>query len=60
MAQAATVASPCTGVCTVDRRENLCIGCLRTVDEIAHWRASDDDQRRHILALVAERKADQS
>lgn len=33
--------SPCTGVCRLDSR-GLCMGCLRTGDEIARWSMMDD------------------
>ena len=29
--------SPCVGTCTIDEINNLCLGCNRTVDEIALW-----------------------
>ncbi len=32
-----TVASPCMSVCQMDDDSGLCIGCLRTLDEIAQW-----------------------
>ncbi|ANQ83484.1 hypothetical protein dqs_0407 [Azoarcus olearius] len=49
--------SPCINVCRMDAATGWCEGCLRTLDEIARWgRASDDDKRR-ILAAVAERRA---
>lgn len=51
------VASPCILVCTMDRRTGLCLGCHRTLDEIARWGRTDDADRRAILAAVAERSA---
>jgi len=46
--------SPCTGVCRLDTR-GLCMGCLRTGDEIARWtRMSDAEKIRlmdHVLPL---------
>jgi predicted Fe-S protein YdhL (DUF1289 family) len=53
----AEVASPCTGVCRIDPRTDWCAGCLRTLGEIATWRASDDDAKRAVLARLAERRA---
>ena len=35
----------------------LCEGCLRTIDEIAHWSTMDDAQKRVVLAAVAQRRA---
>ena len=39
------VASPCTKVCTMDPASGLCIGCLRTLEEIACWGAMADEER---------------
>jgi predicted Fe-S protein YdhL (DUF1289 family) len=44
-----TVASPCTQVCQIDARSGYCRGCLRTLDEIAAWGASDDGWKRALL-----------
>jgi predicted Fe-S protein YdhL (DUF1289 family) len=40
--------SPCTGVCRLDGR-GLCIGCLRTGDEIARWSGLKDAERLRIM-----------
>ncbi len=50
-----TILSPCILVCTMDK--GLCLGCHRTLDEIAGWSAASDDEKRAILARVAERAA---
>ncbi len=42
------VPSPCISVCRIDARTGLCIGCVRTLDEIAAWSVLDDDQRRAV------------
>lgn len=52
------VESPCTLVCTIDRRSGLCLGCRRTLDEIARWGGATDDERRAILLRVGERAKD--
>lgn len=49
------VRSPCVSVCALDERD-ICIGCHRTGDEITQWTQLTDDQRRVVLALVAERE----
>ena len=51
----ALVASPCVGVCTVDRIRNICIGCLRTLPEIGAWRNMTLDQKRATVAQCEER-----
>ena len=40
-APARRVLSPCIGICTLDSRSGYCVGCKRTVDEIARWMTLD-------------------
>jgi predicted Fe-S protein YdhL (DUF1289 family) len=47
--------SPCTGVCRLDVR-GLCIGCLRTGDEIARWSTMDDAQKLWIMDELLPRR----
>ena len=54
---ASPVASPCISVCKMDDSTGLCIGCLRTLDEIAAWSVLDDDARRRVLASIDARRA---
>ena len=54
---AAPVASPCISVCRMDDATGLCVGCLRTLDEIAVWGLLDDDTRRDVLQAISERRA---
>ncbi|MDK9715101.1 MAG: DUF1289 domain-containing protein [Sulfuritalea sp.] len=49
------VVSPCINVCKMEA--GFCIGCHRTLDEIAGWAAAGDDEKRLILAAVAQRRA---
>ncbi len=50
----AAVESPCINICKMEA--GLCIGCLRTLDEIARWANVDDDGKRLILAAVTQRR----
>ncbi|HEX6635882.1 MAG TPA: DUF1289 domain-containing protein [Usitatibacter sp.] len=50
------VPSPCNKVCTVDPATGLCIGCLRTLDEIAAWGGMTNAERRAVLEALAERR----
>ncbi len=52
----APVASPCISVCRMDDATGLCIGCLRTLDEIAAWGTLDDDARREVWVAIARRR----
>jgi predicted Fe-S protein YdhL (DUF1289 family) len=49
--------SPCLGICIMDPRTRQCRGCLRTVEEIAHWYEATADEKRALLAVLAERRA---
>jgi len=49
-------ASPCINVCRMDPHSGLCIGCLRTIEEIAGWAAFDNATRLTVLERVAERR----
>jgi uncharacterized protein len=52
------VPSPCIGVCTLDPAERICIGCLRTADEIARWPyATPAEQVQIVLQLRVRRHA---
>lgn len=49
--------SPCVEICRMDAARQLCIGCLRTLDEIGGWSGFSDERKRQVLAAVAERRA---
>ena len=50
-----TVPSPCINVCRIDAASGVCVGCLRTIDEIAAWSTFDDAQRRDVWTRIAAR-----
>ena len=54
-AAAGPVASPCILVCVMDLGTGWCLGCHRTLDEIAGWRDASEAERRAILARAAAR-----
>ena len=54
----ARVPSPCISVCRIDAASGLCVGCLRTLDEIAAWGALGDDARRRVWQAIALRRAE--
>jgi len=57
VAPAGEVASPCISVCVMDAASGFCIGCWRTLDEIAAWSVLDADAKRAVLAAICERRA---
>ncbi len=46
-------ASPCTGVCQLDGRTQTCIGCGRTIAEIAAWATLTESERRAIVERLS-------
>jgi predicted Fe-S protein YdhL (DUF1289 family) len=50
------VPSPCVSVCVLDANGVLCLGCFRTLDEIAAWGLLDADAKRRVLAALPERR----
>ena len=47
--------TPCVKTCTFDPGSGLCLGCGRTLDEIANWANLGDAERRRIMAQLGER-----
>lgn len=45
------VLSPCIGVCTMDG-DGYCMGCLRTLDEIAQWSSWSNERRLRLMDEV--------
>ena len=54
------IASPCVGVCTVDRVRSICIGCLRTLKEIGAWRTMTLEEKRGVVAACEDRAKSQA
>ena len=49
--------SPCISVCRMDETSGLCVGCLRSLDEIAAWSSLAPPARRGIWQTIGERAA---
>ena len=56
----AEVASPCIGLCKMDSAGVLCLGCQRTLPEIAQWGFAPPQRKRDILKAIAARNAAQA
>jgi len=56
-ASATPVKSPCTSVCKMDERTGWCLGCMRTIDEIASWSVLDEAAKRRIGESLVLRRA---
>lgn len=51
------IASPCVKTCALDPVTGQCIGCYRTMDEIADWLEYSSEEKLAVLERVAQRKA---
>jgi predicted Fe-S protein YdhL (DUF1289 family) len=51
--------SPCTRRCTLDR-DGFCIGCHRSIDEIARWSSMSVAERQRVLEAVEQRRRTQA
>ena len=49
--------SPCTKVCVMDADDRYCMGCKRTLGEIARWGEMGDAERAAITAQLAGRRS---
>jgi predicted Fe-S protein YdhL (DUF1289 family) len=48
------VTSPCTGICTLSAKD-ICLGCGRTLDEIAEWLGASEARKSAIAEAAAQR-----
>lgn len=51
------IATPCVKVCVVDAASSQCLGCRRTLAEIAGWSRLTDEARAAIMAALPGREA---
>ncbi len=47
------ITSPCVNVCRM--QGSLCVGCYRTLDEIAGWSQMGDAEKQRVLCAAAQR-----
>jgi predicted Fe-S protein YdhL (DUF1289 family) len=46
----AEIDSPCIKICVIHPEERLCVGCYRSIEEIATWSRLAPEARRTIMA----------
>ena len=51
------IETPCKRICAVHRTLRLCVGCGRTLDEIARWIDTTPVERRAVMAELPARLA---
>jgi uncharacterized protein len=54
----AIVESPCMGLCVMDEATGWCLGCARTIDEIARWGSTDQTDRDTVTGALPARLAE--
>lgn len=51
------ISTPCIKTCAVSGQTGLCVGCGRTLKEIAGWSGMDEEARKAIMAELPSRLA---
>ena len=51
-----SAATPCVQVCVVDGDSGLCLGCFRTLGEIAAWGGLPEETRAALMAELPSRR----
>jgi predicted Fe-S protein YdhL (DUF1289 family) len=51
------VPSPCTSICRIDGATGWCLGCARTLPEIAAWAGLDEPGKRQVWAMLPDRRS---
>ena len=47
--------SPCVKLCVIHPEARLCVGCLRSIDEITIWSRLSPEARRAVMAELPSR-----
>jgi len=53
----APIKSPCIQVCAIDGESGLCLGCYRTLPEVAGWQRLTVGARDQIMAELPARRS---
>jgi predicted Fe-S protein YdhL (DUF1289 family) len=56
MNQPSRPASPCINLCRMDDHDQFCLGCRRTLDEIADWSILTDSEKELIWQTLELRR----
>lgn len=52
----AEIESPCVKLCTIHPETRLCLGCARSIDEIAAWGRMSAEERRAVMVELPGRE----
>jgi predicted Fe-S protein YdhL (DUF1289 family) len=50
-----SIETPCIAVCMIDPKTSLCLGCGRTLPEIARWHRIESAERLAVMAQLSAR-----
>lgn len=50
------IQSPCINICVMDKQQDLCVGCYRSLAEIAGWGGMTPAERQAIMAQLPGRR----
>jgi uncharacterized protein len=53
------IVSPCVKVCVMDAADRYCLGCRRTLGEIARWGQMTDAERAAVMAQLPARRPEE-
>lgn len=53
----APIKTPCIQVCVVDGESGFCLGCYRTLQEVAGWARLSEDERARLMAELPARRS---
>ena len=53
-----SIVSPCVGVCQINVQTKFCLGCWRTLREVAQWSRLSDEQRKAVLDELKKRQSE--
>ncbi len=51
------IETPCVRICMVEGRSGLCLGCFRTLAEIARWTGYTEAERAEIMQSLPGRRS---
>lgn len=57
MTNETSIATPCIKVCVVDGESGLCLGCYRTLNEVASWASLTHAARAELMAALPHRRS---
>ena len=49
--------SPCVSICKMDPKDEFCLGCFRTLSEIALWPSMGQEDQMMLLEALGDRRA---